>query len=58
VRLDESINSLVCLQIPSRIEVGKTGWIKVILVQCYKRTQIDNRKRDEEREIKRQTRDW
>ncbi|RLN84296.1 hypothetical protein BBJ28_00007248 [Nothophytophthora sp. Chile5] len=35
-----------------------TGWIKVIMAACYKRGQVDNRKRDDEREIKRQLRDW
>ncbi|KAF1772773.1 Small protein B [Phytophthora cactorum] len=45
-------------QIPMRIEVGNTGWIKVIMAACFKRGQIDNRRRDDEREIKRQLRDW
>jgi tmRNA-binding protein len=41
-----------------RLEVGNTGWIKVILAACHKQSQVDNRKRDSEREIKRQLRDW
>ncbi|KAL4145693.1 hypothetical protein PRNP1_011569 [Phytophthora ramorum] len=44
--------------IPMRIEVGNTGWIKIILASCFKRGQVDNRKRDDEREVKRQLRDW
>ncbi|CAH0492295.1 unnamed protein product [Peronospora farinosa] len=44
--------------IPVRIEVGNTGWIKVIMAACFKRGQIDNRRRDDQREIKRQLREW
>ncbi|TMW61299.1 hypothetical protein Poli38472_013762 [Pythium oligandrum] len=44
--------------IPVRLEVGNTGWIKVIMAQCYKKNKVDNRKRDDERDIKRQLRDW
>ncbi|KAJ0406309.1 hypothetical protein ATCC90586_007347 [Pythium insidiosum] len=46
------------LLLPMRVEVGKTGWIKVIMAQCYKANKVDNRKRDDERDIKRQLRDW
>lgn len=45
-------------QIPSRLEIGETGWIKVVLAQCYKLKTVDTRKRDDEREVKRQLRDW
>lgn len=41
-----------------RLEIAATGWIKVILAQCYKQKTVDNRKRDDEREVKRQLRDW
>lgn len=41
-----------------RIETGKTGWIKVIMAQCFRRSKVDNRKRDDERDIKRQLRDY
>ncbi|DBA04276.1 TPA: hypothetical protein N0F65_009511 [Lagenidium giganteum] len=44
--------------IPMRVEVGNTGWIKVVVAHCYKRSKIDNRKRDDEREAKRALRDW
>ncbi|KAI9920130.1 hypothetical protein PsorP6_015371 [Peronosclerospora sorghi] len=44
--------------IPMRIEVGITGWIKVVMAACFRRGQIDNRRRDDQREIKRQLRDW
>ncbi|CAI5732081.1 unnamed protein product [Peronospora destructor] len=44
--------------IPMRIEVGNTGWIKVIMAACFKCGQIDNRRRDDQREIKRQLREW
>uniref|UniRef100_K3X979 SsrA-binding protein n=1 Tax=Globisporangium ultimum (strain ATCC 200006 / CBS 805.95 / DAOM BR144) TaxID=431595 RepID=K3X979_GLOUD len=44
--------------IPMRIEIGQTGWLKVVLAQCYKQKSVDNRKRDDEREVKRQLRDW
>ncbi|RLN89703.1 hypothetical protein BBJ28_00011885 [Nothophytophthora sp. Chile5] len=57
VRADDHL-WLTDAQIPMRIEVGETGWIKVIMAACYKRGQVDNRKRDDERDIKRQLRDW
>ncbi|KAG2509927.1 hypothetical protein BBI17_007744, partial [Phytophthora kernoviae] len=49
---------LYVFQIPMRIEVGNTGWIKVIIAACFKRGQVDNRRRDDMREVKRQLRDW
>ncbi|CAI5713919.1 unnamed protein product [Hyaloperonospora brassicae] len=44
--------------IPMRVEVGITGWIKVILAACFKQGQVDHRRRDDKREINRQLRDW
>lgn len=41
-----------------RLQISNTGWIKVVLAQCYKQKTVDNRKRDDEREVKRQLRDW
>ncbi|KAG1702171.1 hypothetical protein DVH05_009962 [Phytophthora capsici] len=57
-KLEEFANRPNAQLIPMRIEVGNTGWIKVIMAACFKRGQIDNRRRDDEREIKRQLRDW
>ncbi|ETP49743.1 hypothetical protein F442_04795 [Phytophthora nicotianae P10297] len=57
-KLEEFANRPNAQLIPMQIEVGNTGWIKVIMAACFKRGQIDNRRRDDEREIKRQLRDW
>ncbi|KAE8898490.1 hypothetical protein PF005_g3217 [Phytophthora fragariae] len=57
-KLEDFANRPNAQLIPMRIEVGNTGWIKVILAACFKRGQVDNRRRDDEREVKRQLRDW
>uniref|UniRef100_A0AAV1TS07 SsrA-binding protein n=1 Tax=Peronospora matthiolae TaxID=2874970 RepID=A0AAV1TS07_9STRA len=57
-KLEDFANRPNAQLIPMRVEVGITGWIKVILAACFKRGQVDNRRRDDQREIKRQLRDW
>ncbi|TDH66672.1 hypothetical protein CCR75_008744 [Bremia lactucae] len=57
-KLEEFANRPNAQLIPMRVEVGVTGWIKVIMAACFKQGQVDNRRRDDTREIQRQLRDW
>ncbi|KAL0586785.1 hypothetical protein ABG067_003629 [Albugo candida] len=44
--------------IPSSLQVGETGWIKVILAECKKIGQFDHRQRDRDRDIQRELREF
>nr|CCA19017.1 hypothetical protein PITG_04079 [Albugo laibachii Nc14] len=44
--------------IPTCVQVGETGWIKVIVAECKKVGQFDHRQRDRDRDIKRELRDF